>query len=250
MSRQGNCARLTCGGAGGILCALAPAELIPASETRDWQGRRFPCWRNPLTTRRRKTAMHMSLPHILVIAVGLAADAFAVSVAEGMALHKVTADHTLRLSLHFGAYQAIMPVIGWLAGSSLRAFIGTWDHWVAFALLTLLGAKMIADSAMGVETGQRREPSRGIRLVALSIATSIDALAVGVSLAMLRVQIWLPAALTGVVTGALSAVGVQMGDRIGTKLGRAAELAGGALLCLIGFKVLLAHLKPGAPASL
>jgi putative Mn2+ efflux pump MntP len=187
----------------------------------------------------------MSLPALLLIAVGLAMDAFAVSVAEGMALERVTNGHTARVALHFGFFQAIMPVIGWLAGTSLRAFVGAWDHWVAFGLLVLIGGKMIADSFLGFETGEPRRPSRGARLLLLSIATSIDALAVGVSLAMLRVNVWEPAIVIGAVTGVLCAVGIRLGDRVGSRLEHRAELVGGIVLCVIGVRILLGHLLGG-----
>lgn len=184
----------------------------------------------------------MNILQILLIAVGLAMDAFAVSVAEGVALRRATNVHTLRVSLHFGAFQGAMPVIGWLAGTSLRSFIGAWDHWIAFGLLTLIGGKMVADALRGSRESGSREPSRGVRLLVLSIATSVDALAVGISLAMLRVHIWLPAVIIGIVTGALCAAGVQMGDRIGPRLGRWSELCGGIILCFIGAKILWDHL--------
>jgi putative Mn2+ efflux pump MntP len=187
-------------------------------------------------------ARFMDLVKILLVAVGLAADAFAVSVAEGVALRRVSARHTLRVAVYFGVFQGAMPVIGWLAGTGLRSFIGAFDHWVAFGLLVLIGGKMLADAVLGFETGEPREPSRGLRLVGLSIATSVDALAVGISLALLQVRIWLPAVVIGIVTGTLCAVGIQMGDRVGRKLGRWAEVAGGLVLCAIGAKILLDHL--------
>jgi len=188
----------------------------------------------------------MDLLHILFVAVGLAMDAFAVSVAEGIALHKVTRTHTVRMAASFGAFQGAMPVIGWFAGAGLRTYIGAFDHWVAFGLLVLIGGKMLADALFGFETGELRSPSRGWRLIGLSIATSIDALAVGVSLAMLQEQIWEPAIIIGVVTGIICAIGVQMGDRVGSRLGRWAEVVGGCVLCLIGVRILMVHLG-GAP---
>jgi len=177
----------------------------------------------------------------LLIAVGLAMDALAVSVAEGVALRKVTAGHTVRLAVHFGAFQAAMPVVGWLAGQSLVSMIGALDHWVAFVLLCGIGGKMLADAAFRFETGEPREPSRGVRLIALSVATSVDALAVGLSLGLLHVAIWEPAVIIGLVTGVLCATGIQVGDRIGSHLGRWAELCGGVILCLIGVKILAEH---------
>jgi len=182
------------------------------------------------------------LPALLLIAIGLAMDAFAVSVAEGIALEKLTPGHAARVAIHFGFFQAAMPVVGWLAGTSLRMLIGGLDHWVAFGLLMLLGGKMIADALTGFETNRARPPSRGARLIVLSVATSIDALAVGVSLAMLGVRIWGPALVIGVVTGALCAVGIRLGDRVGARLERRAELVGGVILCIIGTRILLDHL--------
>ncbi len=175
---------------------------------------------------------------VILIAVGLSADAFAVSVAEGVALHKVTRNHVLRISLHFGLFQAVMPIVGWLAGTGLRQFVAAWDHWVAFGILTFIGGKMLLDVLFKFETREVRAPSSGGRLILLSVATSIDALAVGISLSMLEVRIWWPAVTIGVVTGILCAIGIDLGDRIGTKMGRWAELAGGTILCLIGAKIL------------
>jgi putative Mn2+ efflux pump MntP len=185
----------------------------------------------------------MTLPHILLIAVGLAADAFAVSLAEGMALRTVTPRHTARVAIHFGGFQGVMPVLGWLAGSSLRAYMASVDHWIAFGLLVFIGGKMLLDALTGFETGKVRPPSRGPRLVGLSIATSIDALAVGVTLAMLEVTIWQPAIIIGLVTGVLCGIGIQIGDRVGARLGKWAEAGGGAVLCLIGVEILISHMS-------
>ncbi len=179
---------------------------------------------------------------VFLIAIGLAMDAFAVSVAEGIALERVTHGHTVRVAIHFGVFQAAMPLIGWLAGTSLRAYIAGFDHWVAFGLLTLIGGKMILDTVFGFEIARPREPSKGARLIALSIATSIDALAVGVSLAMIEVNLWEPIVVIGLVTGVLCVVGIRLGDRVGARLERGAELFGGLVLCVIGAKILLEHL--------
>ncbi len=185
----------------------------------------------------------MSLINMLLIAFGLAADAFAVSVAEGIVISEKSASrHTLRVSAMFGGFQAVMPVLGWGAGSSLRALVGGFDHWVAFALLTLIGGKMILDAALGIETGRTAGGSRGFKLIGLGAATSIDAFAVGVTIAMLRVSIWAPAVVIGLVTAVLCAVGVQVGDRTGTRLGRGAEVVGGLVLVGLAAKVLLEHL--------
>ena len=183
----------------------------------------------------------MSLFKLLLIAVGLSADAFAVSVAEGIVIEEAKARHTLRVALMFGLFQAAMPVLGWFLGESLRGLIGSFDHWVAFGLLAFIGSKMVLDAALGIETGERRGGSRGARLVMLAVATSIDALAVGVTIAMLHVRIWTPALVIGIVTALLCAVGVQAGGRIGTRLGRWAEVVGGLVLLGLGVKILFEH---------
>jgi putative Mn2+ efflux pump MntP len=183
----------------------------------------------------------MSFLALLALAVGLAMDAFAVSVAEGIVLHRITRRHALRLALYFGGFQAGMPVVGWLAGRALSEYVQAYDHWVAFALLMLIGGKMIADAVWGFETEVPRGPARGFRLLGLSIATSIDALAVGVSLAMLRVNVWWAVLWIGLVTGALSAAGLHLGDRVGKRLERWAEVFGGVMLCGIGLEILLRH---------
>ena len=184
----------------------------------------------------------MSTIKLLFIAVGLSADAFAVSVAEGVALEEVRGRHMLRLSMMFGLFQGLMPILGWSLGQAMRGFIEPFDHWVAFALLALIGGKMVADALLGFETGAGRAESRGLRLLVLAVATSIDALAVGMSIAMLRVHIWTPALVIAAVTGVLCAIGVHAGKSIGTRIGRRAEVVGGFMLIGVGVKVLLDHL--------
>ena len=179
---------------------------------------------------------------MLLLAVGLAADAFAVSVAEGVVIEEATHKHTLRVSAVFGVFQGVMPILGWLLGTSLLGLVRAFDHWIAFGLLGLIGGKMILDAALGVESGAGAGGSGGMRLLMLGVATSIDALAVGVTIAMLHVRIWLPAAVIGVVTAVLCAVGVQAGHRIGTRLGRTAEAIGGIVLVGLGIRILIEHL--------
>ena len=185
----------------------------------------------------------MSLVQMVLIAVGLAADAFAVSVAEGVAITGRPGRHTLRVSAIFGGFQAAMPVLGWVAGSSLHGLVRSFDHWIAFALLVLIGGKMILDAAPGIRTGGAGRGRRGFRLLGLGVATSIDAFAVGVTIAMLRVSVWTPALVIGLVTAALCAVGVQAGDRIGGRLGRNAGILGGVVLVGLALKILLEHVS-------
>jgi putative Mn2+ efflux pump MntP len=184
----------------------------------------------------------MGFIEILLIAVGLAMDAFAVSLAAG-ALKEVRGRRaTFRLSFHFGLFQFIMPVIGWYAGSTIVGYIAAFDHWIAFGLLGYVGGRMILSGLGKKEESFRGDPSRGYMLITLSVATSIDALAVGLSLAMIQVSIWYPSVVIGVVAGILSIVGVGMGRRLGIAFGKRMEVAGGIILILIGLRILYTHL--------
>jgi len=181
---------------------------------------------------------------IIAVAAALAVDAFAVSVAVGVALRRVSPRQTFRLAWHFGLFQALMPVGGWYAGHTVHDLIAAFDHWVAFGLLVLVGGRMILGAVRnGGGEVSAAEPTRGWSLALLSIATSIDALAVGLSLAMLRVSVWVPALVIGLVTGALTAVGIHLGGCLGrrTGLARYAALAGGIVLLAIGARVLHEH---------
>jgi putative Mn2+ efflux pump MntP len=184
----------------------------------------------------------MGFVEILLIAVGLAMDAFAVSLAAGALRQVHGARATFRLSFHFGLFQFMMPVIGWYAGSSIVAYIAAFDHWIAFGLLAYVGGRMILSGLGKREEAFRGDPSRGYLLVSLSVATSIDALAVGLSLAMIQVSIWYPSVVIGVVAGAFSIVGVGLGRRLGIAFGKRMEVAGGAILIAIGLRILFTHL--------
>jgi len=180
---------------------------------------------------------------LLGIAVGLAMDAFAVAIAAGLALGSVTPRHVFRLAFHFGLFQFMMPVIGWAAGTTLAHFIAGYDHWVAFGLLALVGAKMLWEAFGDHAHGSRTDPTRGLMLATLSLATSLDALAVGLSMALLGVAIWLPSVVIGLVTAGLTAVGLGLGKRLGRRWGFWAEIAGGCVLLAIGIRILVAHLS-------
>jgi len=177
-------------------------------------------------------------------ALALAMDAFAVAVASGVSLKTVSMRQTFRLSWHFGIFQALMPILGWSAGLTVRSLIEHYDHWVAFLLLALVGGHMIKES-FGNEKDQkeRSDPTRGITLVMLSVATSIDALAVGLSLSILNLTIWFPALIIGVVATLATAAGLQVGKRAGSssRLSSYAELVGGGVLLAIGLKILYEH---------
>ncbi len=182
----------------------------------------------------------MDTPTLFGIALALAMDAFAVALGTGVTLSSLTGRRLFRLSFHFGLFQALMPVIGWLAGQTLVQWIAAWDHWIAFALLAFVGGRMIKES-FGEERTTDNDPTRGATLVMLSIATSIDALAVGFSLSLLGVSIWLPAVVIGLVAGALTLAGMLLGDRVGTRWGSRVEIFGGVVLITIGLKILWEH---------
>lgn len=184
----------------------------------------------------------MPLWEILVIAVGLSMDAVAVSLAASATNRARGARATFRLSFHFGLFQFLMPVIGWFLGATVAPYIESVDHWIAFGLLAFVGGRMIRAGMSGPEEGPARDPSRGTTLVMLSLATSVDALAIGLTLAMLGNAIWYPSAVIGVVTGGLSLAAVLLGRRIGRGVGARMELVGGLALVAIGVRILSQHL--------
>jgi len=179
---------------------------------------------------------------IVIIAVGLAMDAFVVSIVSGSAYRHLHFRHALRMALFFGVFQAIMPLIGSLAGLTLRDYILHWDHWIAFGLLAAVGAKMIYESFKIKPDGQSSDPSNIIVLLALSVATSIDALAVGITLSLIAGSIILAASIIGLVTFVLSYLGVQIGKRFGHFFESGIEALGGVILIAIGTKILFEHL--------
>ena len=186
----------------------------------------------------------MQLFNIVAIAVALAMDAFAVSIATGVCLKAVSPRQVFRLSLHFGLFQALMPIIGWSAGAAVHAYMNAFGHWIAFALLAIIGLNMIREAFKPEDCEiSPKDPTRGLSLIILSIATSIDALAVGFSVSMLDISIWLPAFIIGVVAGLFTIIGLQIGKRIGalTPIGFYAELLGGVVLIGIGINVLYQH---------
>ena len=177
------------------------------------------------------------------VAVALAMDAFAVALATGAVLPALTPRHLFRLSFHFGLFQGLMPIIGWLAGVRLQEMISAYDHWVAFGLLVWVGAKMIHEAFVDDDdNSERNDPTRGITLVTLSVATSIDALAVGLTLGVLGVSVWWPALIIGVVACVFTLAGMLLGRRIGHLWGQRMEIIGGVVLCCLGAKILVEHL--------
>lgn len=188
----------------------------------------------------------MGILPLIVIAVGLAMDATAVSLGAGAGGRAAGWRAAFRLAFHFGLFQALMPLLGWLAGRGLAGLLQAVDHWIAFGLLLVVGGRMVwgglhPEPAAAAEA-RRRDPSRGWSLVALSVATSIDAFAVGLGLAMLDVAIWVPVALIGVITAAMSLSGLLLGRVLSAAWGPRAEVLGGVLLLGIGLQILVSHL--------
>ena len=182
----------------------------------------------------------MDLLPLLGIALGLAMDAFSVAVATGLVLGSASPRQTFRLSFHFGLFQFLMPIVGWVAGSAFASYISAYDHWLAFGLLGYVGGKMIWESFSGGER-LKGDPTKWPTLVILSVATSIDALAVGLSLALLGVPVLYPATVIGIVAAALTFVGLRIGKRVGQGVGIWMERFGGLVLIGIGVKIVLEH---------
>jgi putative Mn2+ efflux pump MntP len=181
---------------------------------------------------------------ILGIALALAMDAFAVSLGLGLSLRRATSVQTFRLASSFGVFQFMMAVLGWSAGEKVVQYISPYDHWVAFGLLLAVGGKMALESLKQEDdtVTRRADPTRGLSLLVLSLATSLDSLAVGLSLGTLREAIVFPAIVIGVVAFIMTVLGMRVGPALGRVIGRRAELLGGAVLILIGIRILAEHL--------
>ena len=182
----------------------------------------------------------MGVAELIILAVGLAMDAFAVSICKGLSVQKIKPRHLVITGLYFGGFQALMPVIGYYLGIHFKQLIENVDHWIAFGLLVLIGANMIRESFSGEE-----EPSDASfaprSMLPMAVATSIDALAIGVTFAFLEVHLWTAVSLIGGITFVLSAAGVWIGRLVGMKFKSGAERFGGIVLILIGLKILLEH---------
>ena len=183
----------------------------------------------------------MNMPTLFVLAAGLSMDAFAVSVCKGLAMHKATWKKAAIVGVWFGGFQALMPAIGYMLGIQFREKIVFIDHWIAFVLLVLIGANMIRE-ACGKETEETDDSLAFKEMCVLAVATSIDALAVGVTFAFLSVHIFSAVFFIGIVTFCFSVAGVKIGNMFGTRYKAKAELAGGVILVFLGIKILLEHL--------
>jgi putative Mn2+ efflux pump MntP len=186
----------------------------------------------------------MSLAETLLLAVALSIDACSVALASTAAGAIKDRRSAFRLSFHFGIFQFLMPVVGWAAGTQVMPLIAAFDHWIAFALLALVGARMIKTAGdEGLAPADLVDPSRGWVLVTLATATSIDALAVGLSLAALKISVWYPSVIIGLVTMLMSVLAAFGGRRVGAWLGTKAQIVGGVVLILIGLRILASHMS-------
>lgn len=180
---------------------------------------------------------------LIAVAVALAMDAFAVAIVTGLTVNPLTGRHVFRLSFHFGLFQALMPTIGWAGGVAVQKYIADFDHWLALALLAFVAFRMIRGALR--EDGEKlrvpNDPTSGWELVMLSVATSIDALAVGLSLALLGSAIIVPALVIGIVAAGFTCTGMLLGRRVGALWGRRVEIVGGLILLAIGVKIVLEH---------
>lgn len=183
----------------------------------------------------------MNLIELFVLAVGLSMDAFAVAICKGLAMKKISVKNALIVGLYFGIFQAVMPIIGYLLGIRFQSRIATIDHWIAFVLLSIIGINMVKE-AMSMESEETDDSLCFQTMFVLAVATSIDALAIGVTFAFLQVKILPAVSFIGIVTLMLSLIGVKIGNVFGIKYKSKAELVGGIILILMGCKILFQHL--------
>ncbi|MBN1501138.1 MAG: manganese efflux pump [Spirochaetes bacterium] len=188
----------------------------------------------------------MNLVNILFIAVGLSMDAFAVSVTNGIIIEKIKIRHALLIAVSFGVFQAVMPVIGWAGGLAFRRYIESVDHWIAFILLVYIGIKMILESRKTDPDDRKVCMEKSCLnprvLILMSIATSIDALAVGITFSILKVEILSPVIIIGLITFVICFSGIYLGKKVGHFFEKKVDIFGGLILILIGIKILLEHL--------
>ena len=184
----------------------------------------------------------MSFLSILIIAIGLGMDAFSVAIGVGASVRAISFMSVFRLSFYFGLFQFLMPVAGWFAGVSVANVIAGYDHWIAFALLVAVGGKMIAESFNREEKVRTTDPTRGLTVIILSVATSIDALAVGFSFALLKTPVLYPSVIIGIVAFVMTMCGMLFGEKLGKMVGKRVEMLGGLILIGIGVKILMEHM--------
>ncbi len=184
----------------------------------------------------------MGIVEIILIGLGLAMDAFAVSVCKGLSMKKLNWKKAIIIGLYFGIFQMLMPIVGYFLGTAFEGFVTSVDHWIAFILLLIIGGKMIAE-ALGNEDSKNCNDNVNFKtMIVLAIATSIDALAVGITFAFLQTNIILASSIIGIITFFVSLIGVKIGNRFGNVYEKKAEFVGGLILVIIGLKILLEHL--------
>ena len=184
----------------------------------------------------------MGIIELIILSIGLAMDAFAVAVCKGLSMSKMSWKKACIIGAYFGIFQALMPFIGYLLGINFQEQIVSVDHWIAFILLGIIGLNMLKE-ALSKEVESANDSIKFKDMLILAIATSIDALAVGITFAFLKVNVWLAIILIGVITFIISVAGVKIGNVFGCKYEKKAELAGGLILILLGIKILLEHLN-------
>ncbi|MCX6153658.1 MAG: manganese efflux pump MntP family protein [Candidatus Kapabacteria bacterium] len=180
---------------------------------------------------------------VILIALALAIDAFAVAIAVGAYFGKTNLHQKFRLSFHFGLFQFLMPLIGWIAGSSIVKYIESYDHWLAFIVLSGIGIRMIYIAWMGEEERIEKDMTKGMSLITLSVATSIDALAVGFSIGIINSAIIFPSIIIGIVASAMTLIGIKLGEILSLRFGEKISIVGGVVLILIGLNILAQHLN-------
>jgi putative Mn2+ efflux pump MntP len=184
----------------------------------------------------------MDIITLILIAIGLSVDSFAVSVSSGLILNQITFKKALRIATSLAVFQAVMPLIGWFIGHRIESYVESFDHWLAFGLLFIIGGKMIWESFKKDDLNKKINPLELKVLIGMSIATSIDALVVGVSFAFINVNLLLTALIIGLTTGFFSMLGILFGKKTGIRFGKNMEIAGGLILIFIGAKILFEHL--------
>lgn len=185
----------------------------------------------------------MNFPSILVLAIGLGMDAFSVAIGVGANARAISFGPVFRFSFFFGLFQVLMPIVGWSAGVSVANYIAGYDHWVAFGLLAFVGGKMIMESFNNEQPKDNSaDPTKGLTLIILSVATSIDALAVGPSFAFLKISIFYPSIIIGIVAFLMTMIGMFFGEKLGKIFGNRVEILGGLILIGIGVKILIEHM--------
>jgi putative Mn2+ efflux pump MntP len=184
----------------------------------------------------------MDILTLILIAVGLSVDSFAVSVSSGLILNQITFKRALRIATSLAIFQAVMPILGWFIGKRIETLTESFDHWLAFGLLFIIGGKMIWESFKSDALDKKMNPLELKVLIGMSIATSIDALVVGVSFAFINVNLLLTAFIIGLTTGVFSMLGILFGKKTGLRFGKNMEILGGLILIIIGIKILIEHL--------